>query len=101
MAYFLGESARPVIEKKKIRVRVSKELDLGKMGGGEVEYYIEIAYIYHATIGKIIIPTGKDAWANEKPGDMPFPEHVVRKALERWLNSSDGKEAIVEAIKEN
>jgi hypothetical protein len=83
----------------------STELDLGKVGWGEIEFSVLVKVSIEASIGGLV---GRNEWwvdgKNPEWDDgvkAPLPVAIVKEALERYLASARGRERIMDEIGEH
>jgi hypothetical protein len=87
---------------KNFKFRTSTELNLGKVGWGEIEFNVAVKVSIDASVTGIV---GRNEWwvaENEYDDGVkaPIPTTAVMAALERYLTSPDGRESVLDAIRE-
>lgn len=88
---------------KNFKFRTSTELDLGKVGWGEIEFNVALRVSIDASVTGI---AGRNEWwvaGKEEYDDgvrAPIPTTAVMAALERYLASPNGRESVLDAIRE-
>ena len=85
---------------KNFRFITSRELDLGKLGFGEIEFAVAVKVSIEASVDRVVShdwTIGENFETGKRVSTVPQAAMV---SLERWLSSSDGKSQVVEAIGE-